>query len=57
MVCPVCIAAPIALGGAFGVIASRKHVHLFNIYLFVTLIGMSFYYYYKYKNDDCKTCQ
>ena len=50
MVCPVCIAAPIAMGGAYMSIFQNK-------YFWLGLLLMIIAYIIYYKNRNCKTCK
>lgn len=50
MICPVCIAAPMAMGGAYMSIFKNKYFWLGIIIMIIALIVY-------YKNKDCVTCK
>lgn len=57
MVCPACIALPVALGAAITGTVTKKNLILFQVSLLILIISIYFYLYYKYwKKDKCTNC-
>lgn len=55
MVCPACIALPVAVGAAITGSATKKNLILFQVSLLILIISILIYLYYKYWKN-CKSC-
>jgi hypothetical protein len=55
MVCPACIALPVAIGAAITGTVTKKNLILFQVSLLILIISILIYLYYKYWKS-CKSC-